>query len=176
MSQEERLMFVMEWEELGLQVWREGRDCLALWVTPTAQTSHNALFATFNHLSCTSAVWGVAGMGSVESSPPPAISVWKGLDISSWSTSAFCPTSWFWISNMIAQALASARKAHVRVFCAGQFSEWVKFVTARFAQNALKHVSYVKKDQHHLVRVIYAVGRGNWRVQKVLVWAEMYLP
>lgn len=66
-----------------------------------------------------------------------------------------------WVANMIAQALPSARKAHIGVFCAGQFSEWVKFVTARFTQNALKHVSYVKKDQHHLVRVIYAVGRRN---------------
>lgn len=50
-----------------------------------------------------------------------------------------------WVANMIAQTLPSARKAHIGVFCAGQFSEWVKFVTARFTQHAVKHVSYVKK-------------------------------
>lgn len=65
------------------------------------------------------------------------------------------------VTDMIAQALPSERKAYIGVFCAGHFCEWVKLVTARFTQNALKHVSYVTKDRHHLVRVIYAVGRRN---------------
>lgn len=78
------------------------------------------------------------------------------VHISIMSNLVFLPS----VTNMIAQALPSARKARIGVFCAGQFGEWVKFVT-RFTQNALKHISYVKKDQHHLVRVIYAVGRGN---------------
>lgn len=50
------------------------------------------------------------------------------------------------------------------------FSEWVKFVFARFTQNALKHVSFVKKDQCCLVRLLSTQwAGGNLRALKVLV-------